>query len=137
MKKIALILILLLLTLRSGCFSSDPKLAKSMTEKYSNNGSYVSLSGEIIKCHEKSIVIKCEELKDYIGYEDDTCEYFICSDQVLVLTEGEKIDFVTVPYHFYNGHELPIVELRTNTSTLLKFEDGREYLIRWVNDTFG
>lgn len=123
----------LLTILSSGCNSSNRKLTKKMIEKYSDNQSYVSLSGEIIEVYGNNAVIKCEELKTYISYEDDTCDYYIYSNQILNLDVGDKIVFSTVPFHFYNGHKLPIVELKIDNDTLLVFEDGKENLIEWVN----
>ncbi len=136
MKKFALIIILFLSILLSGCYSSNHKLAKKMTEKYSNNQSYVVLSGEVMEFNGSNIVIKCEELNFYISYEDELCDYYIYSDQVLDLAVGDQIDFVTVPFHFYNGHKLPIVELKINDDTLLTFEEGKENLFEWVNANF-
>ena len=52
------------------------------------------------------------------------------------LQVGEEIQFTTVPFHFYNGHKLPIVELKIDENTLLSFEDGKENLIDWVNTNF-
>ena len=136
MKKLAIIIILLLVTLLSGCYSSNEKLAKKMIEKYSNDQNYVTLSGEIIDFHENDVIIKCEELESYIGYEDEFCDFYIYSDQIIDLSVGEKISFTTVPFHFYNGHKLPIVELVINGDTLLVFDDGKENLINWVNSRF-
>ncbi len=136
MKKSAIVITLLLFTLLSGCHSSNQILASKMIAKYSENQSYVTLSGEIIECNEYNVTIKCEEIKEYISYEDDICEYFIFSDKPLDLVVGDMVDFVTVPFHFYNGHELPIVELKLDDNVLLNFEDGKENLTEWVKANF-
>ena len=119
-----------------GCYSPDQILANEMIEKYSDNNNYVELSGEVVEFDNNYIIIKCEELKEYIGYEDDFCDYQIYSDKVLDLNVGDKIDFITVPFHFYNGHRLPIVELIKDGETLLILEEGKANLIEWVNTTF-
>ena len=135
MKKFAILLSLLIVFL-TGCNSSNQKLAKKMIEKYSEDQNYVTLTGEVIEINENSIVIKCEELNDFISYEDELCDYYIYSDEFVELEVGDEIKFTTVPFHFYNGHTLPIVELRIDENTLLSFEEGKENLIDWVNTNF-
>lgn len=137
MKKFAIVITLILFTLLSGCYLSNQILASKMIAKYSENQSYVTLSGEIIECNEYNVTIKCEEIKEYVSYEDDICEYYIFSDKPLDLVVGDMVDFVTVPFHFYNGHELPIVELKLDDNVfLLNFEDGKENLTEWVKENF-
>ena len=135
MKKFA-ILISLLVVFLTGCNLSNQKLAKKMIEKYSDNQNYVTLTGEVIEFNENNVIIKCEELNDYISYEDELCNYYIYSDQFVELQVGEEIQFTTVTFHFYNGHKLPIVELKIDENTLLSFEEGKENLIDWVNIKF-
>lgn len=135
MKKFTIIFILLIVFL-SGCNISNQNLAKKMIEKYSDNQNYVTLTGEVIEINENNVVIKCEELNDYINYEDELCDYYIYSDQFIELQVGDEIQFTTVPFHFYNGHKLPIVELKIDGNTLLSFEEGKENLINLVNITF-
>lgn len=127
---------LLLVLLLSACSMSDQILAKQMTEKYSDDQNYVTFTGEVIEYEDCYVVIKCEELKNYLHYEDDFCDYLIFWDQIIELSVGDQIEFVTVPFHFYNGHLLPIVEIKKNEITLLSFEDGKDNLINWVNMTF-
>lgn len=135
MKKFTIIFILLIVFL-SGCNISNQNLAKKMIEKYSDNQNYVTLTGEVIEINENNVVIKCEELNAYINYEDELCDYYIYSDQFIELQVGDEIQFTTVPFHFYNGHKLPIVELKIDGNTLLSFEEGKENLINLVNITF-
>ncbi|MBQ9125688.1 MAG: hypothetical protein IJY13_03420 [Clostridia bacterium] len=126
--------ILLSVMMFSGC--SDLILKNKLLEKYSDDQNYVALSGKIVEVDGLVVVIQCEELSEYLSYEDDLCEYYIHSKQILDLKVGDEIQFITVPFHFYNGHQLPIVELKTSESTLLEFADGKDNLIDWVNDTF-
>ena len=107
-----------------------------MIEKYSEVRNYVTMTGEVIEINKNNAIIKCEELNDYISYEDDLRDYYIYSDQFVELQVGEEIQFTTVPFHFYNGHKLPIVELKIDVNTLLSFENGKENLIDWVNTNF-
>ena len=135
MKKFAIFITLLVVFL-SGCNISNQKLAKKMIEKYSDNQNYVTLNGEVIEFYENNVTIKCEELNDYISYEDEQCDYYIYSDQFVELQVGEEIQFTTVPFYFYSGHKLPIVELKIDENTLLSFEEGKDNLIDWVNTNF-
>ena len=127
---------LLFIMLLSGGYPSNQKLAKKMIEKYSNNQNYVALSGLIVEFNENNVIINCEELKTYITYEDEICDYYIYSERIIDLNVGDTIDFMTVPFHFYNGHKLPIVELKIRGKTLLAFDDGKNNLIDWVNTNF-
>ena len=136
MKKFTILVIFLLVTFLFGCTIFNQKLAKKMIEKYSDNQNYVTLTGEVIEFNENNVIIKCEELNDYISYEDELCDYYIYSDQFVELQVGEEIQFTTVPFHFYNGHKLPIVELKIDENTLLSFEEGKENLLDWVNINF-
>ena len=136
MKKFSVIVLLIMLSLFFGCQSSNERLAQKMIEKYSDPHNYVALSGVVVKSNNRHLEVKCEELKMYIHYEDDICEYYIHSDSSFDLKEGDIIEFVTVPFHFYNGHKLPIVELRSNGETLLSLECGKDNLIEWVNINF-
>lgn len=126
MKKFEILIILLLVTFLSGCSLSNQKLAKKMIEKYSEDQNYVTLSGEITEFNENTVIIKCEELNEYISYQGELCDYYIYSNQIIELSVGDQIDFVTVPFHFYNGHKLPIVELKIDGNTLLMFEEGKK-----------
>lgn len=135
MKKFSILFTLLIVFL-SGCSISNQKLAKKMIEKYSNNQNYVTLTGEVIEINENNVIIKCEELNNYISYQNELCDYYIYSDKFVELQSGDKIKFTTVPFHFYNGHKLPIVELKIDENTLLSFEEGKENLIDWVNKNF-
>ena len=136
MRKFAMIIILFSITAMAGCSLSNQRMAKKMIEKYSIEQNYVALSGEIIEFNQNNVVIKCEEIKNYISYEDDVCEYYVYSDEILDLKIGDQIDFVTAPFHFYNGHKLPIIEVKKDGCTLLPFEDGKNNLIEWVNTNF-
>lgn len=136
MKKFEILIILILMTSLSGCHLSNQILAQKMIEKYSDNQNYVTLSGEVTECNENNVIIKCEKLSEYISYQKELCDYYIYSDEIIELSVGDQIDFVTVPFHFYNGHKLPIVELVVDGNTLLTFEEGKENLIEWVKTNF-
>ena len=136
MNKFTLVFTLSFIILLSGCYSSNGKLANKMIEKYSDDQNYVVLTGEIVGHNNNQTIIKCEELKKHIKYQSDICKYYIHSEYPLELSVGDIIEFSTVPYHFYNGHKLPIVELKKNGEILLGFEEGKSNLLDWVNKTF-
>ncbi|WP_286310178.1 hypothetical protein [Thomasclavelia cocleata] len=138
MKKLVVIVLLGFIAILSSCKVS-PHTIKKMREKYMDDQNYVALSGEIIEIEEKieidvyEIDIKCEEIGNYISYQSSICSYHIFSKEILDLNIGDTIDFVTVPYHFFNGHNLPIVEVKMNGNTLLNIYDGKTNLMEWVN----
>ena len=136
MKKLALTIALSMFLLFIGCNSTNQKLAKAMLEKYLNNENYVVLTGEVVESYDNTVVIRSEQLGRLLSYEDEICEYYIYSAQTLELVEGTIIVFATVPFHFYNGHKLPIVELKIEENTLLSFEEGKANLIEWVKTVF-
>lgn len=135
MKKIAILLSIVVVFL-SGCNFSNQKLAKKMIEKYSDDQSYVTLVGEVVEFCENNVTIKCAELNKYINYQGELCEYYVHCEKMLNLSAGNQIEFVTVPFHFFNGHKLPIVELKVDGTMLLSRQKGKANLIAWVNANF-
>ena len=134
MKKIYVCIIsLICLLLFTGCTTANEKWKESMKEKYSNDQNYVVLFGEVIEINKNYIIIKCEELQEYLDYEDEYCDYIIYSNEIIDLNTGDQIQFKTVPYHFYNGHKLPIVEIYIGDECLLNYKTGKEELFKWIN----
>lgn len=133
---LVLILVLILVVFLSGCNSFDKKLAERMIEKYSEDQNYVVFIGEVVEYNGNDVIIKCEELKNYISYEDELCDYYIYSTHSIELSVGEQIEFTTVPFHFYNGHKLPIVEIKKDGEMILSFNEGKDILINWVKTNF-
>lgn len=133
---LVLILVLILVVFLSGCNLFDKKLAKKMIEKYSEDQNYVVLIGEIVEYDGNDVIIKCEELKNYLSYEAELCDYYIYSTHSIELSVGEQIEFTTVPFHFYNGHKLPIVEIKKDGEIILSFNEGKDILINWVKTNF-
>lgn len=60
----------------------------------------------------------------------------IYSDESIELSVGDQIEFITAPFHFYDGYHLPIVGLKKGDDTLLTFEDGKQNLLYWMNYEF-
>lgn len=135
MKKFSVFITLLVACLTS-CYPSNTVLRKKMIAKYSDDQNYVTLTGEVTEFDKNNVIIKCEELRNYISYQRELCDYYIYSDNFVQLQAKDEIEFVTVPFHFYNGHKLPIVELKKDGITLLAYEEGKKNLIDWVNTNF-
>ncbi len=121
----------------SGYNFSNQKVAKKMIEKYSDDQSCVTLVGEVVEFRENNVTIKCAELNKYINYQGELCEYYVHCKKTLNLSVGDQIEFITVPFHFFNGHKLPIVELKVDGTMLLSRQEGKADLIAWVNTNFG
>ena len=132
MKKLVVIVLLLFIAILSSCKVS-PHTIKKMIEKYSDDQNYIALSGEVMEFDDSEVSIKCEEIRTYIPYQSPICSYHIFSEEILNLNVGDDIDFVTVPEHFFDGHHLPIVEVKMNGDTLLNINDGKANLMKWVN----
>ena len=107
-----------------------------MIVKYSDDQNYVILTVEFTEFDKNNVIIKCEELRNYLSFQKELCDYYIYSDNFVQLQAEDEIEFVTVPFHFYNGHKLPIVELKKDGITLLAYEEGKKNLIDWVNTNF-
>ena len=122
--------------LLSGC-GDRQILIKKMNEKYSNDQNYVVLTGTIVEVvlEGSVLVIKSEDLKLY--HENyDTDRFMIYGGPIEDLNVGDEIVFTTVVFYFYNGHILPIVELKKDGVVLLSFEEGKQNLLGWVNEDF-
>ena len=120
----------------TSCYPSNTVLRKKMIAKYSDDQNYVILTGEVTEFYKNNVIIKCEELRNYLSFQKELCDYYIYSDNFVQLQAEDEIEFVTVPFHFYNGHKLPIVELKKDGITLLAYEEGKKNLIDWVNTNF-
>lgn len=118
------------------CYPSNTVLRKKMIAKYSDDQNYVILTVEFTEFDKNNVIIKCEELRNYLSFQKELCDYYIYSDNFVQLQAEDEIEFVTVPFHFYNGHKLPIVELKKDGITLLAYEEGKKNLIDWVNTNF-
>ena len=73
MKKFTFLISLLVVFL-TGCSLLNQRLVIKMIEKYSDDQNYVTLTGEVIEFDRNFVVIKCEELNDFISYEDELCD---------------------------------------------------------------
>ena len=134
MKKLICILILLSLFLLTACAYTDERLAKNMVWKFANDDNYMEFTGTVVETRDTSLVVlKSNDLSEYFGQSlDDEYWCLIFSKDDILPEIGSEIQFVTVPYHFYNGYYLPIVELTIDGETLFPFEEGKDLLIKWA-----
>lgn len=137
MKKLFCVLFVIVISFMLSCYPALENLKSKMIDKYTNDKNYVTLFGEIIESNDNNVEIKCEELTNYIHYAKERYYFYIYSEQTIDLSVGDQIEFATVPFHFYDGQKLPIVELKKDDKTLLSFEEGKKNLINWVNQLKG
>ena len=134
MKRIVLFILIVVLFCISGC---QPPDKHEMLEVYSNNENYVTLEGEIIEINNTDnnifVLIKCEKLKQYIPNEKEICEYIIFSNQTIDIQVGDNVTFITSNVGFKYTDWLPIVSITKNNINLLEFDEGKNNLIKWVN----
>ena len=133
MKNKFIVMMIIFIFIIFGCQPSNKKLANSMLEKYCDDNNYVKVSGIVMQYDGNEMLVECNDLNKYISYENGITEFYVYSNETLDIDVGNEIEFITVPYHFYNGHKLPIVAININENILLSFEDGKENLIEWVN----
>lgn len=135
MKKLTIIVTFILVVLISGCKSQDQILSERMIEKYSNDANYVRFMGEVVSFDEDAgtVIINSKELIEKQVSANGIYKFCIYGENDnFTLNVDDEIEFLTVPFHFYNGHVLPIVEVVLNGNVLLEFEEGKEALIDWA-----
>lgn len=134
MKRIMLIILIFVLFGITGC---QPPGKQKMLEVYSNNENYITLQGEIIEIintnNDILLLIKCEELKQYIPNEIDVCEYRIFSNHTIDIHVGDNVMFITSNVRFKYIEWMPIVSITKNNINLLEFGEGKKNLLNWVN----
>ncbi|RJX23796.1 MAG: hypothetical protein C4537_07890 [Acholeplasma sp.] len=130
------ICLLSLSLLLSGCSYSY-----RMTEYYSDDENYKTLSGEIIETEfdDKNgtlyIYIELEDTYHYNGF----FKVISSNEQILSnsnfyeeVSVGDVITFTTAPRIFYDGYDRPIISLSFNNKVYLEFEQGKANLLESV-----
>lgn len=134
MKRIILVILIFVLFGIAGC---QPPGKQKMIEIYSNDENYITLKGDIIEIDNTNndvlVLIKCEELKQYILNEKDFCKYIILSNHNIDIRVGDEVTFITSSVRFKYIEWLPIVSITKNNINLLEFNEGKNNLINWVN----
>ena len=135
MKRTILLLLVLIFICITGC---EVPHKKEMLEICSNDENYFTLEGEIIEISDMDenyaffvVTIKCEELKQYVLYENDVCRYWIFSEENINIQEGDIVSFTTVDVLMFFDW-LPIVSITKDNISLLEFNEGKNNLINFV-----
>ena len=109
-----------------------------MLEYYSNDGNYSELEGILISYENERGYMEVDILTEshnfplnaQTGYAEFQFRAFYG------LNPDDKITFVSAPYHFYNGHTLPIMALEKDGVVILSFEDGKSSYLAWIKENF-
>ena len=127
----------IMVALFSACDFINKPLREKMQRYYSVDANYRELEGNIVSIDYTMIEINITTPNHNIPYSD--CVKFKFYGDMECLNEiqaGDCITFISAPYYFYNGHDLPIVALEKDGEVLLSFEAGKRNLLSWVEKTF-
>ena len=58
----------------TSCYPSNTVLRKKMIAKYSDDQNYVILTGEVTEFDKNNVIIKCEELRNYLSFQKELCD---------------------------------------------------------------
>ncbi len=146
MKRVALLLLCISLILGLVACDFNAPLRKAMTEYYSQKDNYKELCGEILSTeyYESSDVLfleidLVENKYDFqINKSTGRFEFELnnWSTYDFSLKEGDFIEFISAPMHFYNGHTPPIVGLKLGDVEYISFDDGIRKYLSWVEEAF-
>ena len=145
MKKLISFLLIFVMLFLSSCDVFGEKKRRRMVEYFSNDEYYAELSGTVASIREspysEELVLYINnlqvltEIHDFPDYEDTYEEKFCLvyyKEISFDINVGDEIVFTSAHMHFYNGHCLPIVELKRGEDVLLTFEDGKAAYLDWI-----
>ena len=117
-----------------------------MLNYYSQEENYFELQGEIktieYKTEFNELLLEIDLLGDKhdfpLNAETGYSEFVLvhCSNYELSLQENDIIAFVSAPMYFYNGHVLPVVQLKKGREEQLTFSEGQSNYINWIKEVF-
>ena len=135
-KTISLLLVSILLCL-SGCQMAVERDKNEMLRLYGNDDNFIKVSGEIVSISYESVystaLIKGIDLSEKLPIEEDTCLFWIFSQEKMDLRAGDVIIFTTATVRFKSNDWLPIVEIIKDGNTVLSIDCGKDSLLSWVN----
>ena len=118
---------------------SKKTLQREMTEFYSNDSVYETVTGEIVEISNGNLFrvrITSESPNFTRGLSDVSFLFLVAGgsewndeQKYLSFEIGDQISFISSSIHFYNGHYLPIVQLEKDGVVYLDFETGKNNLI--------
>ena len=137
-KRVSLLISLLcLLVLLTSCTTIK------MKNYYSQKSNYVNATGIVthISYNEDRSAL-------YLGFSDldpqfDDNSFKIVGDNLPIVQQngidekieiGDQVDFITAARYFGDGYVMPIVEISVNEEELLKFDEGVDNLLKWLDD---
>ena len=139
MKKLISFLLIFVMLFLSSCDVFGEKMRRHMVEYYSNDEHYAELSGTVASIEAPYIRVNniqvLTEIHDFPIYKTTDQEIFTIvnyKDLSFNINVGDEIVFTSAPMCFYNGHRLPIVELKRGEDVLLTFEDGKAAYLDWI-----
>lgn len=145
MRKSIVVLFVVLAFLFQGCDFNAP-LRNDMLEYYSDDDVYVELCATVqnVRYNDHTqntefdvvLLTKIEEFQ--LSIVDGVSTFGIArfGYEETRISVGDEIQFISAPFYFYNGHDLPIMELRKDGEILLEFEEGKSNYITWINEEF-
>lgn len=139
MKKLISFLLIFVMLFLSSCDVFGEKKRRRMVEYFSNDEHYAELSGTVASIEAPYIRVNniqvLTEIHDFPIYKTTDQEIFAIvnyKDLSFNINVGDEIVFTSAHMHFYNGHRLPIVELKRGEDVLLTFEDGKAAYLDWI-----
>ena len=145
MRKSIVVLLAIITLLFQGC-DFNASLRNDMLEYYSDNDVYVELCATVQAVRyndytenteiDVALLTGMEEFRLSIVDGVSTFEIARFGYEETRISVGDEIQFISAPFYFYNGHDLPIMELRKDGEILLEFEEGKSNYIAWINEEF-
>ena len=140
LKKGCIIIILGVLLLLNSCVDGFYNLKER--RYFSEMSNYVNVSGIVDRLYyhedKKILTVSCTDLSHRFSER-----YFrICGENYEIvmrngiqskLKEGERIEFVSADWYFYDDYRMPIVQLTVNGEELLGFEEGQTNWMKWLD----
>ena len=108
---------------------------------YSKESNYIKVTGTIrgVYQYEKDseLVFSCDDLSarfsaPYFKVNGKNYSVVIDKDILGKLKEGIQVEFITAQEFFYDGYQMPVVQLSVDGEELLSYEEGYQNLIEWL-----
>lgn len=144
-----LITFVLIACLLQGCFIDwNAPLRNHMISYYSDDSNYVNLVGRIVDMQDdvtnkhqrrqiEIIILSGNCTEKEFKFNTPTGYYFSFCGPAQGVKEGDIISFTTAPMLFYNGDTYRIVSLEKDGEIFYTFEEGKQNLLDWIEETFG
>ncbi len=110
---------------------------------YTKESNYIEVTGVItgIYQYEQSskLVLSCEELSSHFSeryFKISGKNYSVVLDRQILakIKKGARVEFISAQEYFYDGYQMPIVQLSVDGEELLSYEEGYQNLIEWLKE---